>query len=229
MSRRETYQLAHTARCKLQMAADRPDRNLRFILGHAFTLDKLMLRVVEIENSPYISASSSEEDLSAPTCTNSNPNPRPRRVSFTNAAKPHVASPARKASPPPRDDALLDSDSDSGNDEDDVFDDDEEDAGLGLQRFGSATANPPRMIEDVEGEDDDEVDEPRSPTNEELQVITAGPGNEELVELYHGVKNCPCHGQHEHGPRVEKAWEIPGVEGDNHNRRAVVQVVDVSA
>ncbi|KIW88723.1 uncharacterized protein Z519_10769 [Cladophialophora bantiana CBS 173.52] len=55
MSRRQlttstTYTLAHTAQCKLKLAANRPDRNLRFVLGHAFTLDNLMVRIVEIEN-----------------------------------------------------------------------------------------------------------------------------------------------------------------------------------
>ncbi|KIY01405.1 uncharacterized protein Z520_02957 [Fonsecaea multimorphosa CBS 102226] len=45
-----TYTLAHTAQCKLKIAANRPDRNLRFVLGHAFTLDNLMVRIVEIEN-----------------------------------------------------------------------------------------------------------------------------------------------------------------------------------
>ncbi|OAL40077.1 hypothetical protein AYO20_00495 [Fonsecaea nubica] len=45
-----TYTLAHTAQCKLKLAANRPDRNLRFVLGHAFTLDNLMVRIVEIEN-----------------------------------------------------------------------------------------------------------------------------------------------------------------------------------
>ncbi len=47
---RETYLIAHSAQCKLNLAANRPDRNLRFVLGHAFTLDKVLLRIVEIEN-----------------------------------------------------------------------------------------------------------------------------------------------------------------------------------
>ncbi|KAG9772815.1 hypothetical protein KCU88_g6047, partial [Aureobasidium melanogenum] len=51
-----TYTLAHTAQCKLKLAANRPDRNLRFVLGHAFTLDNLMLRIVEIENQSAKSA-----------------------------------------------------------------------------------------------------------------------------------------------------------------------------
>ena len=45
-----TYKVAHSAQCKLNLAANRPDRNLRFVLGHAFTLDKVLLRIVEIEN-----------------------------------------------------------------------------------------------------------------------------------------------------------------------------------
>lgn len=45
-----TYSLAHTAQCKLKLSAKRGDRDLRFILGHAFTLDNVMLRIMEIEN-----------------------------------------------------------------------------------------------------------------------------------------------------------------------------------
>ena len=47
---KQTYTIAHSAQCKLNLAANRPDRNLRFVLGHAFTLDKVLLRIVEIEN-----------------------------------------------------------------------------------------------------------------------------------------------------------------------------------
>lgn len=57
-----TYRVAHSARCKLQLAADRPDRNLRFVLGHAFTLDNLLLRIVEIENQ----GAKDQLDLSKP-------------------------------------------------------------------------------------------------------------------------------------------------------------------
>ncbi len=59
-----TYTLAHTAQCKLKLAANRPDRNLRFVLGHAFTLDNLMLRIVEIENK---SAKSEFEEATVPS------------------------------------------------------------------------------------------------------------------------------------------------------------------
>ncbi|RMD42765.1 hypothetical protein DV735_g2384, partial [Chaetothyriales sp. CBS 134920] len=61
-SRQDTYRIAHTARCKLQQAANRPDRDLRFILGHAFTLDNLLLRIVEIENSRTKAADDNGDD-----------------------------------------------------------------------------------------------------------------------------------------------------------------------
>ncbi|KAK4943573.1 hypothetical protein LTR10_016867 [Elasticomyces elasticus] len=108
------YSLAHTAQCKLKLAANRPDRNLRFVLGHAFTLDKVMLRIVEIENQGAKSAFSEgtkgptdydeHYDCTAPKpvehydCTKQAPDPvsaqpepasRGRRISFKdNNARP---------------------------------------------------------------------------------------------------------------------------------------------
>ncbi|KIX06184.1 uncharacterized protein Z518_04158 [Rhinocladiella mackenziei CBS 650.93] len=126
-----TYTLAHTAQCKLKLAANRPDRNLRFVLGHAFTLDNLMLRIVEIENQSAKSVfheatptpGDEHFDCTKPTpipepeehydCTQAGPTPaepepRPRRISFQdNNARPSNTveggsnSPARKRSPPP--------------------------------------------------------------------------------------------------------------------------------
>lgn len=215
-SSRETYKLAHTARCKLQMAADRPDRDLRFILGHAFTLDKLLLRVVEIERDGSIS--DDEDDGALPTCTEA----RPRRVSFKNGDKPRAGSLTRPKSPPLQDAQLSSDEDSSGSDDDGIEDDEEDDDGLSLQRFGSATAKPPRMIED-DGEEED-VDEPKSPTQEEILAITAGPESAEFEELYNGVKGCPCHGKGGHAPAVEKAWEVPQKQGWEGNRFAVVQV-----
>ena len=137
------------------MAADRPDRNLRFILGHAFTLDKLMLRVVEIESeSSSDEDTSPTDDFSAPTCTGSEQEPK-RRVSFrNNAAKPHnLASNTRPKSPPPNEEAQLEDSDESSSEEEYAYDDDEEadGDGLGLRRFGSAAAQPPRMIDDEDG------------------------------------------------------------------------------
>lgn len=223
MSAEETYSLAHTARCKLQMAADRPDRNLRFILGHAFTLDKLMLRVVEIESESSESESSSDDDNAYgdfPTATNPE---RERRVSFQNNAKPQVTVTARNRSPPPGGDA-------DGSDEEYAVDDeeDEEGKGLSLRRFKSAAAQPPRLIDDQDDDPSDEdepVSPPSMPTELELQSITTGPESEELAHLYQNVKRCPCHGHQEDAPTVEKAWEVPQKVGHQGKRIAVVQVM----
>lgn len=61
-----TYSLAHTAQCKLKLSAKRGDRDLRFILGHAFTLDNVMLRIMEIENnnakSSFVEGKAPSED-----------------------------------------------------------------------------------------------------------------------------------------------------------------------
>lgn len=125
-----TYSLAHTAQCKLQLSANRGDRNLRFVLGHAFTLDNLMLRIVEIENrsakSDFVEGKAPSEDgnphydCTAPKPaashnlpdtkpTPAEPEPSGRRISFhDNNARPSQLtstsgsnSPARQRSPPP--------------------------------------------------------------------------------------------------------------------------------
>ncbi|OAP57485.1 hypothetical protein AYL99_08223 [Fonsecaea erecta] len=120
-----TYTLAHTAQCKLKIAANRPDRNLRFVLGHAFTLDNLMVRIVEIENQsaksvfqegkPPSDHGHEHFDCTAQQPTAPEPEARGRRVSFhDNNARPSstagvaannrpsgTSSPARKRSPPP--------------------------------------------------------------------------------------------------------------------------------
>lgn len=236
----EAYKLAHTARCKLHIAAKEPDRNLRFLLGHAFTLDKLMLRVAEIETSSDDDQEMKDadiEDVEVPRCTRGGDGlePTPRRASVTfkdNSNRPsgelrqevepgNGAANSRRRSPPPaRFEHLDDTDSDSSNDE---YYEDEDDDGAGLQRFESATAQPPRMMAD-EGSDEDE-DEPQSPpgfTEEELKVITEGEANEELADLYEKVAGCPCHGVK--GPSAGKVWEVPQKPGMQGPRLAVIEV-----
>ncbi|CZR68045.1 uncharacterized protein PAC_17944 [Phialocephala subalpina] len=221
MSGPETYHLAHTARCKLSMAADRPDRNLRFILGHAFTLDKLMLRLVEIE-----SESSSDDDERAPDDDDDPPTRSAQRVSFRSGhAKP--VSVSRKRSPPPPTQPPEENEDEEEYADEGIDEDDE--GGLSLRRFESASAKPPRMIQDFDGADEDEdADEPKSPPpvppQAELEAITEGPDDGDLVDLYESVKRCPCHGEGHNSPDVVKAWDIPR-KGENHTKRmAVVQV-----
>jgi hypothetical protein len=214
MSVMETYRIAHTARCKLQLAADRPDRNLRFILGHAFTLDNLRLQIAQIEEA-MDSESDEEDDIDTHIA------PPARLVSFSKSAHGPVSSPGRRRSPPPDKTAghldpggLLD-----GEEEDD----DEEDGDLRLERFGSATEQLPRMIDD-DGEDEEEEPNspPDSPSEEELRLVTEGAGNAGLTDMYQRVAGCPCHGHH--GPAAEKVWEIPQKAEGPGLRLAVVQI-----
>jgi hypothetical protein len=218
MSATETYSLAHTARCKLQMAADRPDRNLRFILGHAFTLDKLRLRIAEIEMDME-EEEDLKDELNEPIAA-----PMARRVSFGSNARP-ASTIERKRSPPPNQFADLGGeDEDEEEEEDDVEEDDEDDEGLGLQRFESGSARQPQMIDD-EGDSDEEEElksPPPIPNEDELRMITGSEGDEELEEAYEHVAGCPCHGQK--GPHASHVWEIPQKPGQHGGRYAVVAV-----
>ncbi|PVH74824.1 hypothetical protein DL98DRAFT_518983 [Cadophora sp. DSE1049] len=238
MSVRETYKIAHTARCKLQMAADRPDRDLRFILGHAFTLDKLRLRIAEIEVSGSSDSDSEpEDDGRHAVCSGAVPGPEgmQRRVSFQTGKAGVKSEKDRKRSPPPPQPPMLEEDTESDSDEEDedIEVDDEEEEDLGLVRFGSAAAQPPRIMGD--DEDDvapDEADvlegqeieatDPKRYSEEELKKLCEGKGSEELRDAYFGVAGCPCHG--EKGPHVENFWELPKQEGVVGPRLAVVQV-----
>jgi len=248
MSVRETYKIAHTARCKLQLAADRPDRDLRFILGHAFTLDKLRLRIAEIEVSGSSDSDSEPEDdgRQHAVCSGAVPGPgsvpeqgMQRRVSFQTGKAGVKSEKDRKRSPPPPQPPMLeeDTESDSDSDQDDIENDDGEgeEEDLGLVRFGSAAAQPtrPRIVgddeDDVAPDERDvlegqevEVTDPKRYSEEELKKLCEGKGSEELKDAYFGVAGCPCHG--EKGPRVENFWELPKQEGGVGPRLAVVQV-----
>ena len=223
--RKATYGLAHTARCKLQLAADRPDRNLRFILGHAFTLDNLRLRIAEIETDTSIPLIDSDSDDDLPTCSASHQKQsKPRRVSFTGGS-PRPQTVSRPKSPPPNELAQLSSSESESESDDDAEEDDEFEEELSLQRFASATAKAPRMVAD-DGEDDDDDIGPKSPemgpSEGDLRIVTGGEGDAELAEAYNHVNGCPCHGQK--GPGVEKVWEIPGKKGENGGQLAVIQI-----
>ena len=200
---RETLRIAHTARCKLQIAADRPDRNFRFILGHALTLDKVMLRVAEIEftdndgsGSGSSSESSDDEQLK-----------KKRHVGFTAATKERStgAQRAQRRSPPPP--------TQPGVDEDDEEEDEDEEEGVPLERFPSASAVPPRGAQGKGPEW----------SEEQLKSITAQHGNAELIDAYNHVAGCACQGQK--APAVENVWEVPPeMGGQMGGRMAVVQV-----
>ena len=231
----ETIRIAHTARCKLSMAANAPDRNFRFILGHALTLDKMMLRIAEIE------LDSSDDDGDEEGVANDEPHgpsaataTRERRVSFssTSRARHDLSSSSaiakehdrkqRRSPPPTRLPHPGEEDDDDDGDDDDAVDDDEEDNALSLQRFPSATAQPPRMVAD-NGDDEgyDDPAEPVTPTDEDVRGAIGAKSNEELTEVYQHIAGCPCHGKQ--APMASQVWEMPRKEG--HGRLAVMQVV----
>lgn len=141
-------------------------------------------------------------------------------MSFSSPAR--TKNPQKNRSPPPDAEAHHDSESDE-----EAYEDNEEDEedGLSLRRFESASARPPRMVDDKEGDQDyDDDNGPISPTDLDLETITTGPENEELAGLYEHVKGCPCHGKHNDAPDITKAWEVPQKPGYMGNRIAVVQV-----
>ena len=238
MSADETYTLAHTAQCKLQMAADKPDRNLRFILGHAFTFDKLMCRIVEIENEQERMPKHDHHE------------PTERRVSFkdnsdrpTGPLRQEIKPPTKKGakggrapSPPPDPNAVhLDESSDS---DEYAFEDDEDadDPSLSLSRTTSNIARPPPNLVPSDGDSSDEDEElvspPARPQDSVLETIMEEEGDEMLAELYEGIRHCGCQNYvDKKAPPVTKVWEVPrsAVEknhgkGMKQMRTAVVQV-----
>lgn len=225
---KDTYSLAHTARCKLHIAADRPDRDLRFVLGHAFTLDNVMLRVVEIEkeNSVQYDPAQDERDVSEwkARMLAARPPLAPqgeRRVSFQNTSRSLGSFSGRNRSPPapPKAEISSSEDESDGDDrEDRLEEEDDSDDDLSLRRFGSGAARPPLLVDDESDSDSNDENEPASPeqmpSDAELQRICSGPESKELKGLYGDVKSCPCHGHDQSAPGVQRVWEWPKKVGD---------------
>ena len=281
-----TYKVAHSAQCKLNLAANRPDRNLRFVLGHAFTLDKVLLRIVEIENQSAKdefdnskpdknkSEIEAEDDVKGSIGggasvqvgeTGSLARPQ-RKISFSNQSKPSDITGGsgrqspRARSPPPQkkripkgyeDDESTDSDEyDEPSDfaraldpqsavqppadsEDAPIDDydQEEDTSLGLTRFASATAGPPRKFRSPsppplsESDSDDDDKEPESPPSfpddKIREAMVVEQGMEDLNSIYNQIRGCPCVHDNKASPEGKGMWEIKGAEG---RRFGVVKV-----
>jgi hypothetical protein len=177
-STRQTYSIAHSAKCKLNLAANRPDRNLRFVLGHAFTLDKVLLRIVEIENESAKDSfdnskpseprrSEIEEEDATRDCMGGGATvsvgetdslDRPRRISFSNQSKPSDiiggnGQKGRAKSPPPQKKNIPKGyEDDESTDSDDYDDYDEEPADFARALDPKSAINPPAG----EQEDDDD-------------------------------------------------------------------------
>jgi len=198
MSLKETYSLAHTAQCKLRMAAERPDRNLRFLVGHAMHLDSLMLRIVQIEETIDQPQHASE-------------------VKFKGAGidSEHHKSPLSCRSPPPQAEEE-DEELDQEPIDDDAEEDDEDDD-LGLTRFASGTAEPPRYPENppqlIPSDEDSESSDEEDYNPDLLKDIISknNDGDQFLADLYNDVKGCICHKSD--APAVGRMWELPSEKG----------------
>jgi hypothetical protein len=297
-----TYALAHSARCKLHLSANRPDRNLRMVLGHAFALDNMLVRIVEIENQSAkdeVDLSKSNDKPAAAdseiaaqdkakagvgggagvtvaetgSLARSEQPQKERRISFGNSANFRPSdyhangtsnSGERKKSPPPAKripKGYSDEESTSSDDYDDdadaaevmapaeavarqsavrnnakledvppqdPYEDEDEDAGLGLQRFQSASARQPRrapsppaeevpaLEEDWSDDDIEDRAEPPSPPalGEDLlrQAMEKGSKDEELGDLYETLRGCPCCKQHSSAPKPTGVWRVESSE-----------------
>ncbi|KXS93905.1 hypothetical protein AC578_2249 [Pseudocercospora eumusae] len=223
MSLKEAYTLAHTAQCRLQIAASTPDRNLRFVVGHLMHYESLRLRIVEIEH-----------DISKSKPTSSLAFKGTGHVDHRLQRKPSTGQLGRKSPPPPPPPQEHDYDTDS-DDEDDMDFDDEAEDGLSLERFPSAAAKPashpepsatepPELEYDDEdySDDDEEPRSPEEPTQDELQKTIKGEGNELLATEYEAVRKCICHGKTD-APSFDRMWELQSDQ--THAKEGVTRAV----
>ncbi|KAI6828589.1 hypothetical protein KC340_g9092, partial [Hortaea werneckii] len=191
MSLKEAYSLAHSAQCRLNIEASRPDRNLRFVVGHLMHYESLRLRIVEIEHDisrdQRAKAVQFQERMSGQQKGSDGESRLRSQPSTGDLRKPQ---PLRKSPPPPQSSTALD---DEDDDLPDVLlaDDEEEEEGLGLQRFPSGSARPPQPPPDLEPDDDEDEDEddydppsPEEPSEAALHFAMRNQPNEQLAKSY---------------------------------------------
>lgn len=194
MSLKEAYTLAHTAQCKLNIAASRPDRNLRCVVGHLMHYESLRLRIVEIEHKSY-------QERRA----------RQANVDHTFQHKPSAQK--SSLSTQTHQDDLSDSD-----EYDDLIEDEDAGDDLSLSRFPSGASKPPPPDLEPDDSSDDDYDDdflidysPQEPDHDTLERAVKGEENQLVATMYEGVRNCSCHGKTD-APSFERMWELPSDE-----------------
>jgi hypothetical protein len=210
MSLPEVYRLAHTAECRLQMAANAKSRDLRFVVGHLMHYESLRLRIVEIEHDIGKSQ-------------------RAKAVQFKGAGnlrkKPSTGQLGRKSPPPPPNNSVPGLDEEELDNLSDSASDDEDDGGLGLTRFPSGSTRPP-LLESDDGEDDDDDDDepvsPEEPDQASLEQALKGKSND------NDTRRCPCHGK-TNAESFDRVWELPAGEGDKPGVTRFVAEVKAAA
>ncbi|KAI7153147.1 hypothetical protein KC349_g8558 [Hortaea werneckii] len=234
MSLKEAYSLAHSAQCRLNIEASRPDRNLRFVVGHLMHYESLRLRIVEIEHDisrdQRAKAVQFQERMSAGQQKASEGESRLRSQPSTGDLRnqQHL----RKSPPPPQSSAAQDDEDDDLPDDLLAHDDDEEED-LGLQRFPSGSARPPQPPPDLEPDDDEDEDEddydppsPEEPSEAALHFAMRNQPNEQLAKSYRQVRGCPCH--RSQAPAIDRLWELRDEKAAEGRTRAVVEVAEGS-
>lgn len=217
MSLKEAYTLAHTAQCRLNIEASRPDRNLRYVVGHLMHYESLRLRIVEIEHQTYQERRAQHANIDHTLqLKSSTPQPGPKSSLSTQTH--------------------LDDSSDS-DEYDDIIDDDDAGDDLSLSRYPSGASRPqPPDLEPDDSEDDDYDDDflidysPEEPDHDTLERAVKGQESELVATMYEGVRNCSCHGK-SNAPSFERMWELPTDEAKSKPgvTRAVGQVSDREA
>lgn len=194
MSLAEVYQLAHTAECRLNISASRPDRNLRFVVGHLMHYESLRLRIVEIEH-----------DISKTQRAQT-------RLGQTTSAQAQQQM------------ASADNDDEVIDDEDFYGDDAGIDDSLGLTRFPSGSSRPPPLVADEDDEDDrEEPVSPEEPDEVAISQALKRHADADLATQMEKVRQCPCHG-HTDAPHIENVWELPASPNDKPGiTRAIAQ------
>lgn len=216
MSLPEVYRLAHTAECRLQMAANAKTRDLRFVVGHLMHYESLRLRIVEIEHDIGRSQ-------------------RAKAVQFKGTGdlkkKPSTGQLGRKSPPPPPNNNIPGLDKEDEDDLSDSASDDEDGEDLGLMRFPSGSARPPPLEPDYGDDDDDDSDEPVSPEEPDqasLEHAIKGQSNDLLASYYNDTKQCPCHGKTQ-AESFDRVWELPPGKGDKEGVTRIVAEVRAEA
>ncbi|KAK0289049.1 hypothetical protein LTR35_000424 [Friedmanniomyces endolithicus] len=208
MSLKEAYTLAHSAQCRLQLAASRPDRNLRFVVGHLMHYENLRLRIVQIEHDISRSERASAVAFQGTGHVNGAGGLR---------HKPSTGQLGRRSPPPAAVEYDEDEDEDLPEHGEVVDDGDDDEGGLGLTRFPSGSTrpqqHPPPALEpddglDEDGDEDDEAVSPEEPNQATLEAAMKGAGEERWGKAYEGVRKCGCHGQ-SGAPSLGRMWELP--------------------
>lgn len=200
------------------MSAKDPDRNLRFMLGHAFLLDKALYRVAEIEEDSGDLDDEGQETLRPQVAEALREDGKEGidgdgvvegvsgslgggKVNFNSGDRASAKDQERQKSTT---DTTKQTDAqdgdrtppDEGYDDLDLDDFDEDgENNLGLTRFASASVRPPRMIPDEDEGDDEDPDEaispPALPADFDVGTVIAGPESEDMSDLYERVRGCP--------------------------------------